>query len=63
MANQIARNVAVQGDEAAKAATADHLKLFRDPRRKAEIVVGDRDGLEPIARAAVDGLRARGRDS
>ena len=54
MANQIARNFAAQGDPAAIAATAQHLKLFWDPRMKAEILGGDRTGLEPIAKAAVE---------
>ena len=54
MANQIARNFAVQGDAVAAAATAQHLKLFWDPRMKAEILDGDRAGLEPIAKAAVE---------
>ena len=54
MANQIARNFAAQGDEVAAAATAQHLKLFWDPRMKAAILSGDRAGLEPIAKAAVE---------
>ena len=57
MANQIARNFAAQGDEVAAAATAQHLKLFWDPRMKAEILDGDRAGLEPIAKAAVELLK------
>ena len=58
MANQIARNFAAQGDESAAAATAQHLKLFWDPRMKAEILDGDRAGLEPIAKAAVELLES-----
>ena len=54
MANQIARNFAAQGDEVAAAATAQHLKLFWDPRMKEAILDGDRVGLEPIAKAAVE---------
>ena len=57
MANQIARNFAAQGDEVAAAATAQHLKMFWDPRMKEAIIGGDRAGLEPIARAAVELLR------
>ena len=53
MANQIARNFAVQGDEAAIAATADHIATFWDPRMKAAICAEDPDALCPIARAAV----------
>ena len=56
MANQIARNFAVQGEATAIAATAQHLKLYWDPRMKAEILAGDRTGLEPIALAAVEQL-------
>jgi len=56
MANQIARNFAVQGEVEAIAATADHLKKFWDPRMRRQIAASDRAGLEPIARAAVDRL-------
>lgn len=56
MANQIARNFAVQGEEAAIGATADHLAKFWDPRMRQQIVAGDREKLEPIASAAVDRL-------
>ena len=49
-------NLAVQGDAAANAATCDHLKLFRDPRMRAQIGAGDGSGLEPIAKAAVERL-------
>ncbi len=55
MANQIARNFAVEGDTAAIAATADHIRLFWDPRMKAAIAQ-DASGLSPIAAAAVDSL-------
>jgi formate dehydrogenase subunit delta len=53
MANQIARNFAVQGEERAAAATAEHIKLFWDPRMKAAIMAGDKADLSPIAAAAV----------
>lgn len=52
MANQIARNFAIQGDDAAIAATCQHMQLFWEPRMKAAILSGDRAGLEPIAAAA-----------
>ena len=52
MANQIARNFAVQGDDAAIAATCQHLQLFWDPRMRAALLESDRAGLEPIAAAA-----------
>lgn len=56
MANQIARNLAPQGEEQATELTYQHLKDFWDPRMKAAILGGNRDGLLPIARAAVDRL-------
>ena len=52
MANQIAKNFAVQGEDAAIAATCQHLQLYWDPRMKAAILASDRVGLEPIAAAA-----------
>ncbi|UVO50672.1 formate dehydrogenase subunit delta [Sphingomonas sp. SUN019] len=59
MANQIARNLAVQGDAAAALATADHIAAFWDPRMRAQIIAVE-DGLEPIAADAVRLLRDRG---
>lgn len=53
MVNQIARNLAPQGEETAIAQTAQHLRDFWDPRMKAAILAGDRAGLDPIAAAAV----------
>lgn len=57
MANQIARNFAVSGEEAAVAATADHIKLYWDPRMIAAITEGDRAQLSPIAAQAVARLQ------
>jgi formate dehydrogenase subunit delta len=60
MANQIARNLAVQGEEDAIAGTADHITRFWDPRMRAAIVAHLADGgadLAPLARAAVERLR------
>lgn len=54
MANQIARAFATQGDDAAIAATADHIRLYWDPRMKAAILADDRSALTPIAAAAVN---------
>jgi formate dehydrogenase subunit delta len=54
MADQIARNFAAQGDESAIAATADHIRLYWDPRMKAAIRSVDRSSLSPIAAAAVE---------
>jgi formate dehydrogenase subunit delta len=53
MANQIARNLAVQGEETAVQACYQHLTDFWDPRMKAAILAGDKAGLDPIAKAAV----------
>jgi formate dehydrogenase subunit delta len=55
-ANQIARNFAVQGEAKAVAATTQHLRDFWDPRMRAAIADGDREGLSAIAKAAVEGL-------
>ena len=60
MANQIARNFAVQGDKAT-AATADHMTRFWDPRMRAAIiahVAAGGEGLTPTARDAVLQLKA-----
>jgi formate dehydrogenase subunit delta len=59
MANQIARNLAPQG-EGAVALTLQHLRDYWDPRMKAAILAGDRSGLDPIAKAAVEQLGASG---
>ncbi len=53
MANQIARNLASQGEVAA-ALTCQHIKDYWEPRMKAAILTGDRGGLDPIALAAVE---------
>jgi formate dehydrogenase subunit delta len=55
MANQIARNFAARGDAAAEL-TCQHIRDFWDPRMKAAILAGDRSGLDPIARTAVERL-------
>ena len=56
MANQIARNFTVldTDTDAAAAATAEHIRLFWDPRMRAAIRAGDRAGLGPVAAAAID---------
>ena len=56
MANQIARNFAIQGEAKAIAATAQHIVDFWDPRMKAAILGSDRAGLDPLAAAAVEKL-------
>ena len=54
MADQIARNFAIQGEEAAVAATAQHIRDFWDPRMKAAIRAADLSTLSPIAAAAIE---------
>ena len=56
MANQIARNLVAGGEDAAIAATAQHMTDFWDPRMKAAILASDQAALSPIARAAVERL-------
>lgn len=56
MVNQIARNLAVQGDEAAIAATAQHIREFWEPRMKAALFADDLSMLDPAAKAAVESL-------
>ena len=56
MANQIARNLAPQGEEAAIEGTAQHIRDYWDPRMKAAILASDRSTLGPIAAAAVGRL-------
>ena len=58
MANQIARNLAPQGEASAIAQTAQHIRDYWDPRMKAAILALDGTGLEPLAKAAVERLRA-----
>lgn len=53
MADQIARNFAIQGEAAAAEATAQHIRDFWDPRMKAAILAADRASLSPIVAAAV----------
>ena len=53
MANDIARNLAAQGEGEAIAATAQHISDFWDPRMKAAIRAAGPAGLCPIAAAAV----------
>ncbi len=59
MVNQICRAFAHQGEDAAAAATAEHLRLFWDPRMRASLLDHyDKggDGLDPGARKAVQEL-------
>ncbi|MCB1498489.1 MAG: formate dehydrogenase subunit delta [Bauldia sp.] len=61
MANQIGRFFASQGPDQAVAGTADHLRLFWDPRMRREIlayVEADGEGLAPNVREAVRSLKS-----
>jgi formate dehydrogenase subunit delta len=60
MADQIARNFAVQGEDVAIKATAEHIRLFWDPRMKAAILADDRAALSPTVAAAVERLAEPG---
>jgi formate dehydrogenase subunit delta len=55
MANQIAKNFATEADPAA--ATAEHIRLFWDPRMK-RLIVGAR-GLDPVAEKAIAALTSQ----
>ncbi len=60
MANQIGAFFKAQGEPAAPAAIADHLRKFWDPGMRAEIVAHLKNGgagLDPIVRDAVALLR------
>jgi formate dehydrogenase subunit delta len=57
MAEQIAREFATQGEDKAIAATAEHIRMFWDPRMK-EALLADakgkgRSALSPIVVAAL----------
>ncbi|WP_380877847.1 hypothetical protein ACFB49_14520 [Sphingomonas sp. DBB INV C78] len=62
MANQIARNFAVQGEAVAVAATAEHIGKYWDPRMRARIAILSADeaiGLDAITRAAIGIIRTK----
>lgn len=58
MAEQIARNLVVLGEEEAAAQTADHIIMFWDPRMKARILEEDRATMSPVVSKAVEQLAA-----
>ena len=63
MANQIAKNFAATSHDAAATATADHIAQFWDPRMKRMIfdrLAAGGEGLDPLARGAIEYLRDRG---
>ncbi len=53
MANQIARNLAALGEDAAVAAIAQHIADFWDPRMKTAIREAGDDMLDPLVRRAL----------
>lgn len=55
MANQIAANLAHEGDPAG--ATAEHIRQFWDPRMKQAISAYQGDGLAPAAMEAIRRLQ------
>lgn len=57
MATQIARNFAVQGEDAAIAATVRHIRDFWDPRMKSAICGAEGLELDPVAAKAVERLK------
>lgn len=62
MANQIGRFFKSQGETAAPAAIADHLKKFWDPGMRADIVAhldSGGAGLDPLVRSGVELLRGK----
>ncbi len=61
MANQIGAFFKAQGEAAAPAAIADHLKKFWDPGMRADIVAhlsAGGVGLDPLVRKAIEQLSA-----
>jgi formate dehydrogenase subunit delta len=59
MANQIVRNLAVQGDDKAVALAADHMRRFWEPRMRRQIyqhLDAGAAGLTPMAKRAVEKL-------
>jgi formate dehydrogenase subunit delta len=60
MANQIARNFAVQGEEVAIEATKQHIIEYWAPQMRAAILLGNFELLSPIARDAIIRLQADG---
>jgi len=58
MANDIARNLAAAGEEAAVAETARHIRAYWAPQMIAAIPSLNRAGLSPLAAAALDRVMA-----
>ena len=61
MANDIANNFAVLGDEEAVFSTANHIRMFWDPRMREQafaMTAGGDDAFNEIARKALEQLAA-----
>ena len=59
MANQIVRNLTVQGDDKAVVLAADHMRKFWEPRMRAHMRAhyeAGAAGLTPLAKLAVEKL-------
>lgn len=59
MANQIAKNLAVRGEENAVTLTAEHIKKFWEPRMRTALIAHVKSGgfgLQPLAKRAVEKL-------
>lgn len=54
MADQIARNFAARSEDEAVTATAEHIRLYWDPRMKAQLLADDRTQLSPSVARAVE---------
>lgn len=59
MANQIARNLAARGEDAAVELMVEHIRDFWDPRMKAGILTADPKRLDRIAAKAIAQLGVR----
>ncbi|MGH6938335.1 formate dehydrogenase subunit delta [Hypericibacter sp.] len=60
MANQIAKGFRLKSEDRAVADTLDHIQKFWEPRMRREILAvlaAGGDGLEPIARKAVEQIK------
>jgi formate dehydrogenase subunit delta len=59
MANQIARNLEIQGFDTAARGVADHIAAYWDPRMKAQLLAMDGPPLDPVGAEALRILRSR----
>jgi formate dehydrogenase subunit delta len=56
MADQIARNFAAQGEDAAVEATVQHIRDFWDPRMKTALLAADKAALSAVVVRVVEKL-------